>query len=205
MRLTKEQAFLYNRIVIIFCDIVAIALLFAGLRGFDYWFGGFIFALWIGLGLFNYAEHSSLWLLLHKHNLFLRFYAALVLSFFVIDQVGLQVHFWFSPLYHGWGALLAYLFFFPLGGLVLVEVLHSFPRDARLSLLIAAGTLATAASIGFLPSTHLREWVYLGAPLSAFFNFIFFGLPVFVWLGSLLFAVVPLALSRALALHPKGK
>ncbi len=203
--LTKEQAFLCNRIGILVCDAAAIAFLFAGLRGFDYWFGGFVLALWFGLGLFNYAEHSSLWLLMHKRNSFLRFYAALALSFFMIDQSGQMLHLWFSPLYNGWGALLVYLLFLPLGGLALVEVLHSFPRDARFSLLVAAGTLIVAAFIGFVPSTHLREWVYLGAPFFAFCNFIFFGLPVFAWLGSLLFAAVPLALYRALALHWKVK
>ncbi len=199
------QKFLYNRVAILCCDAGAAAFFFAGAQGFAYWFGGFVLALWLGLGLFNYAEHSSLWLAQHKRAVFFRFYTALALSFFVIDQVGLQVHLWFSPLYHGWGMPVVYLLLFPLGGLVLVEALHSFPRDARLSLLIIAGTLLVALSTALLPATHLREWIYLGAPFSVFFNFIFFGLPVFVWVSSCVAAAVPLVLWRILWLSPKAK
>lgn len=205
MQITREQAFLHNRIAILVSGAAVVAFLFAGLQGFAYWFVGFVLALWLGLALWSYTENSSLWLAVHKRNLFLRFYAALVLSFFIIDQVGLQVHLWFSPLYHRWLELPVYFLLLPLGGLVLVEILNAFQRDARLPLLIMTGTLMVAISTVILPPMHIREWIYLGVPLSLFFNIIFFGIPIFAWVGSLLFAAVPLTLWRVIGLSQKAK
>ncbi len=206
MKLTKEQRFLYNRVAILVCAAVAVAFLFAGVQGFAYWFGGFVPTLWLSLALFNYAENSSLWLLLHKRSLFLRFYAALALSFFVIDHIGLQVHLWFSPLYAGWGGgLLVYGLLLPLCGLVLVEILSVLFRELRFSLLILAGTFLVAGSLAVLPNTHLREWVYLGKSFAAFSAFSLLGLPLFAWLGSFLVASVPLLLWHCLVLPPKMK
>lgn len=69
--------------------------------------------------------------------------------------------------------------------------------------LVIALTVALAILSHELPNLSAREWVYVAAPLSDFFNALFLGLPVWVWFGWFLFVLVPLRLWIVLVLYPR--
>ena len=74
MKLTKEQKFLYTRVTILVASVGWIAFAFAGLKGFPFWYGGFVVCFWIAFGLLNFPHRTSLWLLVHRKMPFLVFY-----------------------------------------------------------------------------------------------------------------------------------
>jgi hypothetical protein len=128
MRLTKEQKFLYTRIAILVASVGWLAFAFAGLKGFPFWYGGFVLCFWLAFGLLNYSEHTTLWLLAHKRIPFLLFYGAIALSFFLLDRMALDAHLWFYPLYHGWLWAVGYLVWYPAAAFSVLELFYFLAR-----------------------------------------------------------------------------
>lgn len=124
MTLSREQKFLYTRIGILVLFSFAVGSAFAGGNGFPILYGGFVLCLWGALGLLNYGQHSSVWLLRKKIRLFLLFYGALAGIFFLADTFGLNAHLWFYPHYPGFGLLFVSLILYPFGGLAVLELLY---------------------------------------------------------------------------------
>lgn len=128
MQLTKEQKFLCARIAILIASTGWIASAFAGLKGFPFWYGGFVLCFWLAFGLLNYPQKTSLWLLAHKRIPFLLFYGAFVGSLIVLDQFGLRFGLWSYPVYHGWWFLWVYLALYPFAGLAVLELIYVLTR-----------------------------------------------------------------------------
>lgn len=124
MWFTREQRFLYTRIAILVAMVGWIASAFAGLKGFSFWYGGFVLCFWVAFGLINYQHKSSLWLLHTRPWIFALFYAALAGASFLADQFGLNAHLWFYPLYRGLGFAWVWLVLYPFGGLAVLELLY---------------------------------------------------------------------------------
>jgi hypothetical protein len=124
MRLSKEQKFLYSRITILIASVGWIASVFAGFKGFPFWYGGFVLCFWLAFGLLNYKERSSVWLFHNKPRLFALFYAALAGTLFLGDQFGLNMHLWFYPFYEGYALLFVWLVLYPFGGLAVLELFY---------------------------------------------------------------------------------
>lgn len=271
MKLTKEQKFLYTRVTILVASVGWIAFAFAGLKGFPFWYGGFVVCFWIAFGLLNFPHRTSLWLLVHRKMPFLVFYAALAGSLVLLDQLALRFLLWFYPFYHGLWFIWVYAVLYPIAALAQLElfyflagafkekltfVRHSASRghhiidgiegilfllmillfllgaalypisllvlflvsiswivaatvklsfhikhpEHTILILICAGVLA--ALLNELPNTLAFEWVYLEAPL---LNAVFFGVPLWVWLGWYWYAIFTLRLWIFLVLHPRIK
>ncbi|MSU55948.1 MAG: hypothetical protein EXS51_01370 [Candidatus Taylorbacteria bacterium] len=83
--------------------------------------------------------------------------------------------------------------------------LHFHIRHLGHYSLVILSTVLLALLSHELPNTVAREWVYLEAPLSSFFNVMLLGLPVWVWLGWFWLVLLPLRLWIFLVLHPKVK
>ena len=124
MRLTKEQRFLYTRIAILVAMVGWIVFAFAGLRGFPFWYGGFVLCFWFCAGLSNYQQKSSVWLASNRRGTFLLLLAAYAGGAFLFDQFGLYANLWFHPLYSGWGLLWVYVVLYPFAGLACLELLY---------------------------------------------------------------------------------
>ncbi|MDO8620619.1 MAG: hypothetical protein Q7R64_04715 [bacterium] len=274
MKLTREQRFLYTRITILIANVLWLAFAFAGLKGFSFWYGGFVLFFWLAFGLLNYTYKSSVWLIHKKVWLFLILYLALAGISYVADQFGVNNHLWFYPLYRGAGMLWVWLVLYPFAGLAVLELLYFlggylgeplsfrerpmtkwhgfFDVFEQVLFLVVTGVIVTGAlRLGFevalpitttlvilwlgvaliklhfhirhlghyslvilstvllallsheLPNTVAREWVYLEAPLSSFFNVMLLGLPVWVWIGWFWLVLLPLRLWIFLVLHPR--
>ena len=128
MRLTKEQKFLYTRSAILAASAGWIGFAFAGLKGFPFWYGGFVVCFWLAFGLLNYAERTTLWLIRHKPFPFLVFYSALAASFFLLDRMALAAHLWFYPLYHGWLWAVGYFVWYPVAAFSVLELFYFLAR-----------------------------------------------------------------------------
>ncbi|MDO8620238.1 MAG: hypothetical protein Q7R64_02720 [bacterium] len=126
MKLTSGQKFLYTRITILILLAGAFASASVGLWGVPFWYGGFVLCLWGALGLLNYGQHSSLWLIHKKPWLFVLLYGALAGASFLTDTFGLNAHLWFYPLYQGIGLFWVWLVLYPFGGLAMLELLYFF-------------------------------------------------------------------------------
>lgn len=128
MWLTKEQKFLYSRIAILVASVGWLAFAFAGLKGFPFWYGGFVVCFWLAFGLINYPERTTLWFIQNKPIPFLVFYGALAASFFLLDQMALDAHLWFYPLYHGWWWAVGYLVWYPAAAFSVLELFYFLAR-----------------------------------------------------------------------------
>ncbi|KKW11249.1 MAG: hypothetical protein UY50_C0018G0017 [Parcubacteria group bacterium GW2011_GWA2_49_9] len=84
----------------------------------------------------------------------------------------------------------------------LIKLRFHIHHSGHYSLIIVCTVLLAALSHE-LPNTVAREWVYLEAPLSSFFNYLLLGLPVWVWLGWFFLVLLPLRLWIFLVLHPR--
>jgi hypothetical protein len=124
MTLSKEKKFLYGRITILLASVGWIAFAFAGLKGFPFWYGGFVLCFWVAFGLINYQQKTSLWLFAHRRVPFLLFFGALAGSLLILDQFGLQNNLWFYPFYRGWWFFWVYLVLYPFAGLALLELFY---------------------------------------------------------------------------------
>lgn len=125
LKLTKEQKFLYSRIAILVAGVGWVAFAFAGLKGFPFWYGGFVLCFWLGTGLSNYPQKSSVWLFINKRHIFLLLWAACAGGAMLFDQFGLRAFLWFYPYYgEGLGLLWVYLVLYPFGGLACLELLY---------------------------------------------------------------------------------
>ena len=128
MRLTKEQTFLYTRIAILVASVGWIASAVAGLKGFPFWYGGFVLCFWIAFGLVNYQQQTSLWLLARRRVSFFLFYAALAGSLLILDQFGLRSNLWFYPFYRGWWFFWVYFVLYPFASLAVLELIYAVSR-----------------------------------------------------------------------------
>ncbi len=124
MKLSSGQRFLYTRVVILALFALAFATAFVGLKGFPLWYGGFVLCFWGALGLLNYGQHSSLWLLHKKWWVFVLWYGAVVGVSFLADTYGLNAHLWFYPQYQGSWLLWVWLVFYPFGSFAILELLY---------------------------------------------------------------------------------
>ncbi|HCB35492.1 MAG TPA: hypothetical protein DEP25_02505 [Candidatus Taylorbacteria bacterium] len=124
MPLSTEKKFLYSRVTIIALFAGGFIFAFAGFNGFPLWYGGFVLCFWSALGMLNYSERSSIWLLHARPWFFALFYASLASTAFLADTFGLGMHLWFYPFYEGWGLLWVWLVLYPIGGLTVLELLY---------------------------------------------------------------------------------
>lgn len=124
MKLSSGQRFLYTRVAILVLFVGTFASAVAGLKGFPFWYGGFVLCLWGALGLLNYGQHSTLWLLHVRSLPFALLYGALAGASFLADTFGLNAHLWFYPLYQGPWLLWIWLVLYPFGGLAMLELLY---------------------------------------------------------------------------------
>ncbi len=124
MKLTSGQKFLYTRIAILVLFVGAFASASAGLKGFPFWYGGFVLCFWGALGLLNYGQHSSLWLVHRKPWIFALWYGAVAGVSFFADTFGLNAHTWFYPQYQGFALLWVWLLLYPFGSFSLLELLY---------------------------------------------------------------------------------
>lgn len=193
MKLTKEQKFLYTRIAILVASAGWIASAFAGLKGFPFWYGGFVVFFWIAFGFINYQQKTSLWLLVHKRIPFLLFYAALAASLFILNQFGLHFELWFYPLYRGWWFLFVYLVLYPCAGLAVLELIYALTRlfGERLSFIDRPKTMAHDAIDAGEGLLFLAMWGFLAFGAAGVAD----SLGVFPYLtaGWFLFAAIKLA------------
>src|SRR3989338_2517427 len=128
MRLTKEQKFLYTRIATLIASAGWIASAFAGLKGFSFWYGGFVLCFWVAFGLLNYQERTSLWFAVRRRGFFLLFYMALASSLILLDQLALRLHLWFYPFYHGWWFIWVYGVLYPIAAFAQLELFYFLAR-----------------------------------------------------------------------------
>ncbi|OHA21185.1 MAG: hypothetical protein A2849_01535 [Candidatus Taylorbacteria bacterium RIFCSPHIGHO2_01_FULL_51_15] len=147
LSLSREQKFLYTRVTILLASVAWIAFFLLGLRGFTFWHAPFLLFFWLGVGLSNYAERSSVWLLFTKRRAFLILFAALAGGAFLFDEFGLRESLWFYPRYDGWSLLLVYFLLYPLGGLASLELLYFLAKSLgeRLTFVHLPETLAHKA------------------------------------------------------------
>ena len=187
-KLTKEQKFLYTRVVILIASVGWIASAFAGFMGFSYWYGGFVLFFWLAFGLLNYPHRTSLWLAANRRIPFLLFYAAVAGLFFIGDRFGLRELLWIYPLYHSWGFLWVSLILYPFAMFSLLELLFFVTTLAgdRLTFIPRKGTwlhhtLDATESVLFLISVGVIVLGALGkgVPLAAVFYILIAWLSVF--------------------------
>lgn len=122
--MTKEKRFLYTRIAILTLSAGWVGFTVAGFKGFQFWSVGAGLCFWLALGLLNYPRKTSLWLFQNKRIPFLTFYAALIGSFLLLDQLALQTHLWFYPVYTGPWLTLVYGILYPVVALSLIELFY---------------------------------------------------------------------------------
>lgn len=114
-----------SKIIALFATIGWLAFAFAAFEGFVFWYGGFVFFLWLALGSINYKQETSLWLFKNKFTLFLKFYIFLAALFVSIDfWVGQKIAgLWEYPFYNSlddWVRL--YTILYPFGALAVLEL-----------------------------------------------------------------------------------
>ena len=124
MTLTPEQKFLYTRIAILLATAGWLTSAYAGFQGARYWYGGFVLCFWIAFGLLNYKEGTSLYLARRRTVVFLAFYAALVATMYLADQLGLRLFLWYYPYYGALGYTWLYLVLYPAMAFSLIEFLY---------------------------------------------------------------------------------
>jgi len=89
-------------------------------------------------------------------------------------------------------------------GIALIKLSFYIRHLGHCSLVILSIVLL-ALLLHELPNTVAREWIYLEAPLSSFFNAFLFGLPVWMWVGWFWLVLLPLRIWIFLAVHPNVK
>ncbi len=117
----------YRKIVAVFSTFVWFAFMFSAFRGFHFWYAGFVFFLWLALGLLNYGQETSFWLFKNKFIAFSKFYLFLVVLAFTADFIiGQQLaDLWAYPHYNSvddW--LRLYFIIYPFGGLAVLELTY---------------------------------------------------------------------------------
>lgn len=193
MHLTKEQKFLYTRVAILAASVGWLGFAFAGLKGFPFWYGGFVLCFWVAFGLINYHQKTSLWLLVHKRVPFLLFYGALAGSLVILDQFGLRFGLWFYPLYQGWWFLWVYLVLYPFAGLAVLELIYALTRvfGEQLAFVSHRGTRAHHAVDAMESVLFLLMWGLFALGVSVSTDLlVLFPLLAIGWLA---FATVKLA------------
>ena len=197
MTLTKAQQFLTGRVALLVSVFGAALALIAGLHSMPLWRLPFALFLWVWLGLLFLEKKNSLWLLLHRARLFCIFYLLLAGASALIDQIGLLSHLWFYPSSGVLQVLLNNLLLYPLAGLALIETSSLFHEQNSIMRISLTGIIL-AFFLCALPDAAAPHWLYLAGPLSLFLNYLFFGIPVFLWLCSLIFVLLPLSLWRGI-------
>lgn len=124
MRLTKGQRFLYTRVAILLATVGWILSGFAGLKGFPFWYGGFVLCFWVAFGLVNFHQKTSLWLAARHRIPFLLLFGALAGFLIILDRAALNFGLWFYPTYHGWQFLWVYGVLYPFAALGLIELFY---------------------------------------------------------------------------------
>ncbi len=139
-----------------------ISFAFAGLKGFPFWYGGFVLCFWFAFGLLNYPQKTSLWLLTNRRVPFLLFFGALAGVLVLLDQFALNARLWYYPIYRGWWFLWVYLVLYPVSALGQLELFHFLARFFRERLLFkhrkeSAGhrALDVAEALAFLAMVGL--------------------------------------------------
>ena len=127
-KLTKEQKFLYSRVAMLLFGVGWVLFAFAGLKGFSFWYGGFVLCFWLALGCSNYAERTTLWLIANRPVPFLIFYAAIASTFFLLDRMAIDAGLWFYPMYHGWLFVVGYLVWYPVAAFSVLEFFYFLIR-----------------------------------------------------------------------------
>lgn len=153
---------------------------YAGLKGYHFWYAGFLVSFWACLSLLNFDEQTSLWFLIKKSKQFWKFYSVLFFIGFVADYfIGQKVaNLWTYPYYStlfDW--LRLYFIIYPFGGLSILELafwLSGFSKE-KFAFLKRANDLET---IIIDSSDHFVD-IFLGLVLLAVpFSYILnFGLP----------------------------
>lgn len=124
MTLTREQKFLYTRIAILVLLSLAVGFAFGAWNGYSILYGGFVLCFWGALGLLNYGQHSSVWLLYKNTGIFIVLYGTLVGVFLLTDIFGFHAHLWFYPYYQGFPLFWVWLVLYPFGSLAILELLY---------------------------------------------------------------------------------
>lgn len=110
---------------VLITGVIWILFVILGLKGFQYWYGGFVVFFWFFLGLLNYDHKTTLFLLVKKPLKFLTFYSPLLLFWIFIDQFGLYSHLWRYPLYNTFLEFLwVYFVLYSFAGLALLELFY---------------------------------------------------------------------------------
>ncbi len=104
-----------------------LSFIYSAFKGFHFWYLGFVFFLWLCLGILNYRQESSLWLMKNRLSRFIKFYLFLAGIGFLGDYIVGQklISLWNYPPYssiNDW--LRLYLLLYPIGGLSLVELIY---------------------------------------------------------------------------------
>lgn len=77
----------YRKAVAVFSSIGWLAFIFSAFRGFQFWYSGFVFFLWLSLALINYEQETSFWFLKNKFLKLAKFYLLLVVLAFFVDFI----------------------------------------------------------------------------------------------------------------------
>lgn len=96
----------------------------AGLKGFPFWYDGFLICFWLFIGLLNYSHRTTLWLVKNRFIDFLKFYVPYALFLMLFDMAGLKYNLWMYPIIRSFGFLWVYLVLYPLAGLILIELIY---------------------------------------------------------------------------------
>ncbi|HEY4508083.1 MAG TPA: hypothetical protein VJJ55_00310 [Candidatus Paceibacterota bacterium] len=124
MHYTKEQKFLYSRVAVLLATVGWIVSGFAGLKGFSFWYGGFVLCFWVAFGLVNFHQKTSLWLAVRHRIPFLLLFGALAGFLIILDRAALNFHLWFYPTYHGLQFIWVYGVLYPFAALDLIELYY---------------------------------------------------------------------------------
>ena len=183
----------YKKIVAVFATIAWLAFTFSAFRGFHFWYAGFVFYLWLALGLLNYNQNSSFWFFKNRLVAFLKFYSVLVVTAFVADWImGQQLaNLWSYPHYDSlddW--LRLYFIIYPFGGLAILELAYFLSGifSEKLSFVQKPYTnihwLVDKLDVGLLFLIFAATLLAVGGILKGYTSFMVYGFLVWTVFGT---------------------
>ena len=116
-----------KNIISFFSFLIALSFIFSAFRGFHFWYGGFVFFLWLSLSVINYEQKTSLWLLIKRIHIFVVFWLSLSIISFLLDYfIGQKMTaLWVYPYYDSLADWLRlWMILYPFGGLAVLELTY---------------------------------------------------------------------------------
>ncbi|QQG45701.1 MAG: hypothetical protein HYW89_02165 [Candidatus Sungiibacteriota bacterium] len=184
----------YKKVIATFSAIAWLAFIFSAFRGFHFWYAGFVFFLWLALGLVNYDKNSSFWFLKNRFAGFLRFFLILVFLSFVADFIMGQklAVLWWYPHYNSlddW--LRLYFIIYPFGGLAVLELVYFLSGifGERLNFVqrpyTYAHRLTDKLDVGLLLSILIITLLAIGGLTREYANLVIWGFFAWMFFGTL--------------------